>query len=75
MAEQLGANREEAEVTKGVATDATKPSAASQDPIKENEASRMEIILASLLIPAKGDSTGADQRSLEAAVQQSKAPP
>ena len=75
MVEQLRANGEEAEVTKGVATDATKPSAASQDPIKENEASRMEIILASLPIPAKGDSIGADQGSLEAAVQQSKASP
>ena len=35
----------------------------------------MEIVLASLPIPAKGDSKGADQGSSEAAAQQTKAPP
>ena len=35
----------------------------------------MEIVLASLPISAKGDSQGANQRSSEAAAQQSKAPP
>ena len=35
----------------------------------------MEIVLATLPIPAKGDLKGTDQRSSEATTQQSKAPP
>ena len=35
----------------------------------------MEIVLATLPLPAKGDPKGIDQGSLEAAVPQSKAPP
>ena len=68
MVEQLGVNEKEIEVTKEVALDATKPPAAPQDPSKDKEASRMEIILASLPIPAKGDFKRADQGSLEAVV-------
>ena len=62
-------------MTKEVAPDATKPPTTLQDPTKDKKASRMEIVLASLPIPAKCDPKGADQGSLEAAVQQSKAPP
>ena len=68
-------NEKEPEVTKEVAPDATKPPAAPQDSSKDKEASRMEIILASLLIPAKSDFKGANQGSSEVAVQQSKVPP
>ena len=45
----------EAEMTKGVAPDATKPSAAPQDHIKDKEAPRMEIVLATLPLLANGD--------------------
>ena len=65
----------EAEMTKGVASDATKPPVAPQDPIKDNEALKIEIVLATLPLPAKGDFKGIDQGSLEVVVSQSKASP
>ena len=68
-------NEKGAEVTKEVAPDATMPLVVHQDPSKDKETTRMEIVLASLPIPAKGDSKGVDQGSLEAVVQQSKVPP
>ena len=55
-------------MTKGVAPNAIKASTAPQDPIKDKEASRMEIVFATLLLPAKGDPKGIDQGSSEAAV-------
>ena len=75
VAKQPGMNEKEIKVTKEVAPDATKPSATPQDSSKDKKASRMEIVLVSLPIPAKGDFKGADQGSSEATVQQSKAPP
>ena len=65
-------NEEEAEVTKGVLPDATKPPIVPQDPTKDNEASRMEIVLATFPIPTKGDLKGTDQGSSEVATQLSK---
>ena len=50
----------EAEMTKGVAPNATKPLATPQDPINDNEALRMEIALATLPLSAKGDPKGKD---------------
>ena len=73
--EQPGVTEKEAEMTKGVAPNATKPLATPQDPINDNEALRMEIVLATLPLSAKGDPKGKDQGSSEAAVSQSKAPP
>ena len=73
MTEQPKANEKGAEMTKEVTLDATVPLAAPQDPSKDKEDTIMEIVLASLLIPAKGDSKGADQG--KAAAQQTKAPP
>ena len=70
-----GVNGKEAEVTKGVAPGDTKPLADPHDPIKDNEAPRMEIVLATLPLPAKGDPKGTGQGSLEAVVPQSQAPP
>ena len=75
VAEQPGVNGKEVEVTKGVAFDATKPPVAPQDPAKDKEAPRMEIVLATLPLLAKGDLKGTDQGSLEASVPQFKAPP
>ena len=60
VAEQSGVTRKEAEITKGVTPKVTKPPTAPQDPIKDNEASRMEIVLATLPLPAKGDPKGTD---------------
>ena len=65
----------EAKMTKGVTPDATMPPATPQDPIKDKEAFRMEIVLATLPLLAKGDPKGKDQGSLEVVVSQSKAPP
>ena len=53
-------NEIEVEVTKGVAPDATKPLAAPQDPTKDKEALRVEIVLATLPLPAKGNPNGID---------------
>ena len=56
-------------MTKGMAPNATKPPAAPQDPFKEKKVPpRMEIVLATLLVLAKGDLKGKDQGSLEAAL-------
>ena len=60
VAKQPGVTRKEVEMTKGVGPDATKPPVAPQDPIKDNEASKMEIILATLPLPAKGSPKGTD---------------
>ncbi|XP_030931098.1 uncharacterized protein LOC115956982 [Quercus lobata] len=60
VAEQPGVNGKGAEVTKGLAPNATKPSVAPQDPTRDKEAPKMEIILATLPIPAKGDPKGTD---------------
>jgi len=70
MAEQLGVDEKGVEVTKEVALDATVPLAAPWDPSKDKKDTRMEIVLASLPIPAKGESKGAYQGSSEAATQQ-----
>ena len=75
VAEQPGVNGKEAKVIKGVAPDANKPPAAPQDPTKDKEAPRIEIVLATLPLPAKGDSKGTGQGSSEAAVPQSQALP
>jgi len=63
-------------MTKGVAPNATKPPAIPQDPFKEKEVPpRMEIVLVTLPVPAKGDLKGKDQGSSEVALSQSaKAP-
>ena len=60
VAKQPGVTRKEVEMTKGVGPDATKPPVAPQDPIKDNEASKIEIILATLPLPAKGSPKGTD---------------
>ena len=60
VAEQSGVTRKEAEITKGVTPNVIKPPTAPQDPIKDNEASGMEIVLATLPLPAKGDPKGTD---------------
>ena len=75
VAEQPGVNGKEAEMTKGVAPNATKPPAAPQDPTKDKEAPRMQIVLTTLPLPAKGDPKSTDQGSSKAAFSQSKAPP
>ena len=75
VSKQPGANGKKAEVTKGVPVDANEPSAAPEDPTKDDESPRMELVLAMLLIPAKGDTKGTDQGSSEIAAQQPKAPP
>ena len=67
MAEQLGADGKGAETTKEDTLDATAPLVAAQDPSKDKEDTRMEIVLASLPISAKGDSKGANQGSSEVA--------
>ena len=69
MAKQPRVNGKEVEVTKGVAPDATKPGTALQDPTKDKEAPRMEIVLATLPLPVKGDPKGIDQGSLKTTVQ------
>ena len=58
-------------------SNATKPPTTPQDPPKEKEVpSSMEIVLASLPLPAKGDLKSKDSRSSEAALSQSiKGPP
>ena len=73
VAEQPGVNGKEAEVTKGVAPGDTKPLADPHDPIKDND--RMEIVLATLPLPAKGDPKGTGQGSSKAAVPQSQGLP
>ncbi|KAK9987012.1 hypothetical protein SO802_031963 [Lithocarpus litseifolius] len=74
VAEQLGVKEKETEGNKEVVSDTIFPLAAPQDPAKVKEAPRMEIVLASLPLPPKGDSKSSDQGSIETAAQQSKAP-
>ena len=69
MAEQPGVVEKEEDTTKGVAPDATKPPTIPQDPSKEKEVPlRMEIVLATLLVPTKGDLKGKGQESSKAAL-------
>ena len=68
VVEQLGVNEKVTEETKVVASDATKPLAVPQDPTKDKEAPRMELVLATLPIPSKGDPKGTGQGSSEAIV-------
>ena len=75
VAEQPGTNEKVTEETKVVAFDATKPLTFPQDPAKEKEAPRMELVLATLPIPSKGDPTSIGQGRLEATIPQSQAPP
>ena len=75
MADQPGVTGKEVEVIKGVIPDAIKSPTAPQDPIKDKEAPRMDIFLATLPLPAKGDPKGIDKGSSEAAVSKSKALP
>ena len=60
-----------------MAPDTTKPPTVPQDPLKKNKVPpRMEIVLATLPVPAKGGLKGKDQGSSEAALSQStKTPP
>ena len=58
VAKQLGVNEKEAEVTKGVPADVIKPPAVPEDPTKDNETSKMEIVLVTLPILAKGNLKG-----------------
>jgi len=63
-AEQLGVSKKEADRTKRVAPDTPKPPTVPQDPLKENEVPpRMEIVLVTLPVPAKGGLKGKDQGS------------
>ena len=62
-------NEKETKETKGVAPDATKPPTTPQDLTKDKEAPKIEIVLASLPLPAKGNPKGTDQGSSEAALQ------
>ena len=75
LAKQPKASEKEVETNKETASDTNVLPIVPQDPSKDKEDTRMEIVLASLPISAKGDSQGANQRSSEAAAQQSKAPP
>ena len=56
------------EVTMEMAFDATKPLTVPQDPNKDNEAPRMELVLVTLSLPAKGDLKGVGQGPLKATV-------
>ena len=71
VAKQPGADGKVTEVSKGVASDATKPSVVPQDLNKDKEAPRMELVLATLPLRAKGDPKGTGQGSLEATTPQS----
>ena len=75
-AKQPGVVEKETDTTNGVAHDATKPSTAPQDPPKVKEVPfKMEIALAILPVPAKGDLKGKGPKSSEATLTQStKAP-
>ena len=75
VAKQLGANEKVTEETKVVASDATKPLTVLHDPAKEKEAPRMELVLATLPIPSKGDPTSIGQGPLEATIPQLQALP
>ena len=66
MAKQPKASEKEFETNKEVALDTNVPLAVPQNPSKDKEDTKMEIVLTSLPIPAKDDSKGADQGSSEA---------
>ena len=71
-AEQPVVVEKKADTTKEVAPDATKPSVVPQDPHKEKEVPpRLEIVLATLPMPAKGDLQGKGPKALEATLSQS----
>ena len=75
-AKQLKVVEKEANTTKGVASNATKPPTAPQDPSKEKVVPpKMEIVLATLPMLAKGDPKGQDQGSSEVALSQSSKVP
>ena len=76
VAEQPGVVEKETNTTKGVAPDARKPLTASQDLLKEKEVpTKMEIILATLPMPTKGDLMSKGLGALEVKLSQStKAP-
>ena len=62
-AQQLGVTEKETNTTKGVAPDAIKPPVAPQDLPKENEVPpKMEIVLTTLPVPAKGNLKGKAQK-------------
>ena len=67
LAEQPKASEKEVEMNKEVAFDTNMPPVVPQDPSKDKEDTKMEIVLANLPIPTKGDSQGADQWSSEVA--------
>ena len=59
-----------------MAPDATKPPTTPPDPTKDKEAPRMEIIMAALPLPVKGDLESKDSEASKAAsTQPIKAPP
>ena len=80
-AKQPEAGEKIAKVTQEVTLGANVPLVVSQEPPpppppqQDKDDARMEIVLASLPIPVKGDSKGAPQGSSEAASQQTKVPP
>ena len=72
VAQQQGVAEKEANANKGVAPDATKPPTTPQDQPKEKKVpTSMEIVLATLPLPAKGDLKSKDSRSSEAVLPQS----
>ena len=77
VAEQLGVIEKEVNANKGVTPDATKTSTATQDlPVEKEVANKMEIVLATLPLPAKGDLASKGPEASEASsTQPIKAPP
>ena len=71
------ATEKEKNANQGVAPDATKPSAAIQDPPTKKEVpNKMEIVLATLPLPTKVDPASKGPEALEvASIQPNKAPP
>ena len=55
--------------------EANQPPAAPENPTKDNDAPRMELVLTTLPIPAKGEPKGTDQRSSKTTAKHPKAPP
>ena len=67
MAEQPWATKKEKNANQGVAPDAMKPSASTQDLHAEKEApKKMEIVLTTLPLPAKVDSASKGPEASEA---------
>ena len=67
--EQPKAGKKETETNKEAALETNVSSVVPQDPSADKEDTRMEIVLASLPILAKGDFKGVDQGSSKAAAQ------